>query len=63
MKHCLLRSFAAALIAFSFSTAALADNVVYGLLSSYSKGAQPTSVDLDKVNTNEVTTLTPSDFA
>lgn len=58
MRKQLLNSIAVLTLAFGSTVVAMADNVVYGLLSSYSSGAGTTSFDLDKVNTTTATSLT-----
>ena len=58
-----LHSMAVLVLALGSTTMAWADNVVYGLLPSYTYGAQTTSVDLDKVNASEATKVEPSGFA
>lgn len=54
-----LHSIAVLALALGSATMAWADNVVYGLIPSYTYGARTTSVDLDKVNSTAATTLTP----
>lgn len=58
MKKYLLNSIAVFALAISSTTMAWADNVVYGLTSSYTYGARTTSVDLDKVNSSEALKVT-----
>lgn len=53
-----LHSIAVLALALGSATMAWADNVVYGLIPSYTYGARTTSVDLDKVNSTAATTLT-----
>lgn len=54
-----LHSIAVLALALGSATIAWADNVVYGLIPSYTYGARTTSVDLDQVNTTAATKLTP----
>ena len=63
MKQYLLKSFAAVAMVMGTTVTAQADNVVYGLMQSYTDGAQTTSVDLDQVNASTTTTVAPSGFA
>lgn len=62
MKKYLLNSIAVLALALGSTTYMWADNVIYGLVPSYTYGARAASVDLDKVNTETATTITP-DFA
>lgn len=59
MKKYLLNSIAVFALTISSTTMAWADNVVYGLTSSYTYGARTTSVDLDKVNSSEALKVSP----
>lgn len=59
MRKCLLNSFAVLVLTLGSSASALADNVVYGLIPSYTYGAQTTSFDLDKVNASSTTEVAP----
>lgn len=59
MKKCLLRTFAVLAMTIGSSVVTWADNVVYGLIPSYSFGARSASLNLDNVNTSAVTTLAP----
>ncbi len=54
-----LHSIAVLALALGSATMAWADNVVYGLIPSYTYGARTTSVDLDQVSSTAATTLTP----
>lgn len=56
MKKNLLNSFAVLVLALGSSTVAYADNVVYGLTSSWD-GAKTASFDLSGVNTSSATTV------
>lgn len=58
-----LHSIGVLVLALGSTTMAWADNVVYGLIPSYTYGAQTTSVDLDKVNATEVTKVEPTGFS
>lgn len=59
MKKCLLRSFAVLVLTLGSSALTWAENVVYGLIPSYTFGAKTTSLDLESVNTTTATSLTP----
>lgn len=66
MKKTLLNSIAVLVLAFGSTVVAMADNVVYGLLTgwdeNYNNVTQTTSFDLDKVNTSTQTEV-PAGFS
>ena len=59
MKKCLLNSFSVLVLTLGASASALADNVVYGLIPSYTYGAKTTSLDLDDLNLSSATDVEP----
>lgn len=59
MRKSLLHSVLVMALAFGSSMTAWADSVLYGLIPSYTYGAQTTSFDLDAISTESTTTVAP----